>query len=156
MKNKPRKVKTIYDFIGKLPKLDISIEEMREKAISDAACSLKKYGKNAKPGTSMEKMKKEAWEEAVQEKYGKKTSKRISFPDLETFFQHFSPKRMQLIKELHSIGSVDINSLSKHLHRHHKNVSQDLEMLEAAGLVVKTDDGQYRVPWNEFIVTVKV
>lgn len=32
-----KKGKTIYDFIGNLPKLGISIEEMREKAIEEAA-----------------------------------------------------------------------------------------------------------------------
>lgn len=85
-----------------------------------------------------------------------KTVERVSFPDLETFYQYCTPKRLQLIKELHAIGCVSINSLAKHLHRHYKNVFQDVKTLESAGLLAKTDEGQYCVPWDEFTATVKL
>ena len=32
-----KKGKTIFDFVGRLPKLDMTIEEMRDKAIAEAA-----------------------------------------------------------------------------------------------------------------------
>jgi predicted transcriptional regulator len=84
------------------------------------------------------------------------TIERVSFPDLETFYRYCTPKRLQLLQELHKIGCVSINALSKHLHRHYKNVFSDVKTLENAGLVEKTDKGLYCVPWDEFTATVKL
>lgn len=44
------------------------------KAVRDAAGSLSEYAKNVKPGISIKQMKDEAWETAVREKTGKKSS----------------------------------------------------------------------------------
>lgn len=44
------------------------------RPVKDAAGSLKQYAKNVKPGLSMKEMKEKAWEEAVREKTGKKSS----------------------------------------------------------------------------------
>jgi predicted transcriptional regulator len=85
-----------------------------------------------------------------------KTIERISFPDLETFYRYCTPKRLQLLQELHKVGCVSINALAKHLHRHYKNVFQDVKTLESAGLVEKTETGQYCVPWDEFTATVRL
>jgi len=84
------------------------------------------------------------------------TVERVSFPDLETFYRYCSPKRLQLLQELHKIGCVSIHGLSKHLHRHYKNVFSDVKALETAGLVQKNEKGQYCVPWDEFTATVKL
>jgi AbrB family looped-hinge helix DNA binding protein len=44
------------------------------KPVRDAAGSLSEYGGNVKPGVSMRQMKDRAWEVAVREKTGKKSS----------------------------------------------------------------------------------
>ncbi|MBI4287110.1 MAG: AbrB/MazE/SpoVT family DNA-binding domain-containing protein [Chloroflexi bacterium] len=44
------------------------------KPVRDAAGSLKEYARTVKPGISMKRMKDRAWEEAVREKRGKKSS----------------------------------------------------------------------------------
>jgi len=44
------------------------------KPVRDAAGSLSEYAGNVKPGVSMKQMKDRAWEVAVREKTGKKTS----------------------------------------------------------------------------------
>lgn len=85
-----------------------------------------------------------------------KTIERVSFADLETFYRYCTPKRLQLLQELHKIGCVSINALAKHLHRHYKNVFSDVKTLETAGLVEKTDTGKYCVPWDEFTATVRL
>jgi len=85
-----------------------------------------------------------------------KTVERVSFPDLETFYRYCTPKRLQLLQELHKVGCISINALARHLHRHYKNVFQDVKTLETAGLVEKTDKGQYCVPWDEFTATVRL
>lgn len=84
------------------------------------------------------------------------TVERVSFPDLETFYRYCTPKRLQLLQELHKVGSISINALAKHLHRHYKNVFQDVKTLETAGLVEKTETGKYCVPWDEFTATVRL
>jgi len=44
------------------------------KPVRDAAASLSEYAGNVKPGVSMKQMKDRAWEVAVREKTGKKSS----------------------------------------------------------------------------------
>ena len=85
-----------------------------------------------------------------------KTVERLSFADLETFYRYCTPKRLQLLQELHKVGGISINALAKHLHRHYKNVFRDVKTLETAGLVEKTEAGKYCVPWDEFTATVRL
>jgi AbrB family looped-hinge helix DNA binding protein len=44
------------------------------KPVRDAASSLREYARNVKPGVSMKQMKDKAWEVAVREKTGKKST----------------------------------------------------------------------------------
>lgn len=44
------------------------------KPVRDVAGSLRGYAQNVKPGTSMRKLKDEAWQEAVRDKWSKKSS----------------------------------------------------------------------------------
>jgi len=46
------------------------------KPIREAAGSLRDFAANVKPGVSMNKKRNKAWEEAVQEKTGKKSNGR--------------------------------------------------------------------------------
>ncbi len=52
---------------------DIIDDEVVVRGVKDAAGSLQQYSKNAKP-SSMKEMKEKAWEKAVHEKTGKKSS----------------------------------------------------------------------------------
>ncbi len=60
------KASTIY--------FDVVDDTIVVKAVRDAAGSLHEYAKNVKPGTSMKQVKERAWEVAVHEKTGKKSS----------------------------------------------------------------------------------
>ena len=44
------------------------------KPVRDAAGSLREYARNVKPGVSMKQMRDRAWEVAVREKTGKKST----------------------------------------------------------------------------------
>jgi AbrB family looped-hinge helix DNA binding protein len=44
------------------------------KPVRDAAGSLREYARNVKPGVSMKQMKDRAWEVAIREKTGKKST----------------------------------------------------------------------------------
>ena len=51
-----------------------AIKIMRKGQVRDAAGSLREYARNVKPGVSMKQMKDRAWEVAVREKTGKKST----------------------------------------------------------------------------------
>lgn len=85
-----------------------------------------------------------------------RTVERVSFPDLPTFYRYCTPKRLELLQELHRLGTVSIHALAKHLHRHYKNVFSDVKALEQAGLVQKNEQGLYCVPWDEFTATIRL
>ena len=55
-----------------------------------------------------------------------KPIQRESFPDLETFYRYCTPKRLQLLQELHKIGCVNISALARHLRRHYTESSATL------------------------------
>ncbi len=70
---------TIPKGIRKLLRTDIVTFEVVEKNIVirpvfNTAGSLSEYAKNVKAGSSFKKLKERAWEEAIREKTGKKTS----------------------------------------------------------------------------------
>ncbi len=70
---------TIPKGIRKLLGTDIVTFEVVEKNIVirpvfDTAGSLSEYAKNVEAGSSFKKLKERAWEEAIREKTGKKTS----------------------------------------------------------------------------------
>lgn len=44
------------------------------RPVRDAAGSLREFARNVKPGASMKKMKDKAWEVAIRDKIGKKSS----------------------------------------------------------------------------------
>jgi AbrB family looped-hinge helix DNA binding protein len=44
------------------------------RPVRDAAGSLREYARNVKPGVSMKQMKDRAWEVAIREKTGKKST----------------------------------------------------------------------------------
>jgi predicted transcriptional regulator len=72
----------------------------------------------------------------------------LTFYSLETFLSTLTPKRMELLKEIHKIGKVSIRALAGILSRDYKNVYEDVSALSNAGLLVKQEDGIV-VPWDE-------
>ena len=53
---------------------EVEDDSVMVRPVRDAAGSLRDYARNAKGCVSMKQMKKEAWEVAVREKAGKKSS----------------------------------------------------------------------------------
>lgn len=53
---------------------EVEDDTVMVKPVRDAAGSLREYAGNVKPGASMRQMKDKAWEGAVREKTGKKSS----------------------------------------------------------------------------------
>ncbi len=53
---------------------EVEDDTVMVRPVRDAAGSLREYAGNVKPGASMRQMKDKAWEGAVREKTGKKSS----------------------------------------------------------------------------------
>lgn len=83
-------------------------------------------------------------------------SERIYFEDARTFFRHITPRRFDLLEELHRCGPMSINALAKLLKRNYKNVHDDVKALEKIGLIERGCDGRYCVPWDEISTSFRL
>ncbi|MEI6703114.1 MAG: hypothetical protein WCL71_06205 [Deltaproteobacteria bacterium] len=81
---------------------------------------------------------------------------RVYFHDVKTFLKYITPKRFELLDNLHHNGASSIRGLAKLLNRHYKNVFDDVKLLEQIGLVEKDDAGFYSVPWDEVSASFKL
>jgi predicted transcriptional regulator len=88
--------------------------------------------------------------------YPSPASERVYFEDARTFFRNITPRRFDLLEELHRSGPISINALAKILKRNYKNVHDDVKALESIGLVERGEDARYSVPWDEINTSFKL
>jgi predicted transcriptional regulator len=88
--------------------------------------------------------------------FPEKPAERIYFGDMKTFLEYITPKRFTLMDTLHKSGAMTIYALAKLLHRHYKNVHNDVKALESIGLVEKDEAGKYVVPWEEITASTRL
>jgi predicted transcriptional regulator len=81
---------------------------------------------------------------------------RVYFHDVKSFLKYITPKRFELLDNLHHHGASSVRGLAKLLNRHYKNVFDDVKLLEQIGLVEKDEAGLYSVPWDEVSATFKL
>lgn len=81
---------------------------------------------------------------------------RVYFNDVKTFLKYITPRRFELLDRLHHAGPLSIRALAKLLERHYKNTYDDVKLLEQIGLIEQTEEGLYRVPWDEVTASFKL
>jgi predicted transcriptional regulator len=81
---------------------------------------------------------------------------RVYFNDAKTFFRHITPRRFDLLEELHRQGEMSINALARLLKRDYKNVHSDVKALEEIGVIELQGNGLYSVPWDEVQTSFKL
>ena len=59
-----------------------------------------------------------------------------------------APHRLEVLKTLRKQSLSSVNALSKNLGRDYKNVHTDVQALEYAGLLERTEEGALRVHWD--------
>lgn len=91
-----------------------------------------------------------------QGNYPSQPIERVYFNDAKTFFRHITPRRFELLEELHRHGESSINALAKLLRRNYKNVHEDVKSLEEIGLIERQENGLYAVPWEEVQTSFKL
>jgi predicted transcriptional regulator len=86
--------------------------------------------------------------EAVREKH-------VSFETWETMVRVLSPKRLELLRHLHRAPAKNIRALAQALGRDYRRVHEDVEALQAAGLLDRDKDG-VRAEYDAFDVAMRV
>jgi predicted transcriptional regulator len=81
--------------------------------------------------------------------------KHISFETWETMVRVLSPKRLELLRHVHQSPAKSIRALSLALGRNYRRVHEDVEALEAAGLLDRDKEG-LRAEYDAFDVAMRV
>jgi predicted transcriptional regulator len=81
--------------------------------------------------------------------------KHISFENWETMVRVLSPKRLELLRHIHQHPAKNIRVLAQALGRDYKRVYEDVEALEAAGLLDRDKEG-VRADYDAFDVQMTV
>jgi predicted transcriptional regulator len=98
----------------------------------------------------------EAWKQAEQGKISEEPVQRLYFQDLQTLLSVLTPRRLDLLKKLYQQGPMSIRALSKYLGRDYKNVYQDTQALEQAGLISRNADQALAVPWGRILAEISL
>ena len=95
-----------------------------------------------------------AWRRAEQGQPVEQPIERLNFEDLATMLKVLTPRRLEVLKVVHQIGPVSVRAVAKRMKRDYKNVHHDLQVLERAGLVMRSPDGRLSAPWNKIIAEI--
>jgi predicted transcriptional regulator len=83
------------------------------------------------------------------------SEKHISFETWETMVRVLSPKRLELLRHVHKDPAKNIRVLAHALGRNYRRVHEDVEALEAAGLLDRDKEG-LRAEYDAFDVAMRV
>ena len=105
----------------------------------------------------MGKRFRNAWPLAAQ---GKKVDEtHVTFLDIKTMLDALSPRRLEILKFVRQCGAGNIRELELELElaldRDHKNVRNDVCILESAGLLVR-NGRKLHAPWDEVSASVSL
>ena len=78
---------------------------------------------------------KRTWKEAGKGKSVREAAETICFDSVEDMQKFLSPERIRLLRMVHERAPKSIYELAKLLGRDRKNVTEDIKMLEAVGLI---------------------
>jgi len=90
----------------------------------------------------------DAWKRAEQGLPAEEPIDRLYFLDMASLMKVLSPKRMELLKTLRTLGATNIRQLAMKLGRNYSNVYQDVTELSAVGLIEMPKKNRYVVPWE--------
>lgn len=89
-----------------------------------------------------------AWKRAEQGLPPEEPVDRLYFLDMASLMKVLSPKRMELLKTLRSLGATNIRQLAMKLGRNYSNVYQDVTELCSVGLIEMPKKNRFVVPWD--------
>jgi predicted transcriptional regulator len=86
---------------------------------------------------------------------GENAEVHIGFESWETMVKTLSPKRLEMLRHLHRAPARSIRALAQALGRDYRRVHEDVEALEAAGLLDRNEGG-LRADYDAFDVSMRV
>jgi predicted transcriptional regulator len=86
--------------------------------------------------------------EKVGERHG-------TFPNLPALLSALTPKRMELLRDVHRQPALSVKALAECLHRAYKRVHEDVETLAASGLLKRRAEG-VSTPWDAITAEMRL
>ena len=86
--------------------------------------------------------------ERVRERY-------VTFPDLPAMLNALSPRRLELLRDVHREPAPSVKALAERLGRDYKRVHEDVETLTASGLLQR-DDGRVSAPYDAITAEMRL
>jgi predicted transcriptional regulator len=79
----------------------------------------------------------------------------LTFPDLSALLNALSPKRLELLRDVHEHPARSVKALAERLGRDYKRVHQDVETLTASGLLNRKD-GAVVAPYDAITAELRL
>ena len=88
--------------------------------------------------------------------HGEKVRERhVTFPDLSAMLNALSPKRLELLRDVHREPASSVKALADRLGRDYKRVHEDVETLAASGLLQR-DEGRVSAPYDAITAEMRL
>jgi predicted transcriptional regulator len=81
-------------------------------------------------------------------KTGKSAGDTLQFESPAALFRVLSPKRWELVERLQALGPTSVRGLARALERDVKRVHDDVRTLMEVGLIARTAEGAFHVPYD--------
>jgi predicted transcriptional regulator len=87
---------------------------------------------------------------------GKKVRERhLTFPDLPALLNALTPKRLDLLRDVHKNPAPSVKALAERLGRDYKRVHEDVETLTASGLLSR-ENGTLSAPYDAITAEMRL
>ena len=77
------------------------------------------------------------------------------FPDLPSMLNALTPKRLELLQDVHREPASSVKALAERLGRDYKRVHEDVETLAASGLLQR-EDGRVSAPYDAITAEMRL
>jgi predicted transcriptional regulator len=79
----------------------------------------------------------------------------VTFLSFQAMTETLSPRRLELLRFVRQHGAASVRELAASLGRDYKNVHQDVNALEAGGLLLR-EGRRLSAPWNEVQASINL
>ena len=87
---------------------------------------------------------------------GEKVRERhVTFPNLPSMLNALTPKRLELLQDVHREPASSVKALAERLGRDYKRVYEDVETLAASGLL-RREDGRVSAPYDAITAEMRL
>ncbi|HJS92267.1 MAG TPA: hypothetical protein VJ738_20045 [Steroidobacteraceae bacterium] len=88
--------------------------------------------------------------------HGEKVRERhVTFPDLPAMLNALTPKRLELLRDVHRAPAPSVKALAQRLGRDYKRVHEDVETLAASGLLQR-ENGRVSAPYDAITAEMRL